>query len=338
MFQTDDSLYVWTADGKVYGELGWAGPNYQNEEQNTTYAGSFSGYLVVEDENSLKNGVTQLNAVIKSRTDQILGTLAEFRAHNYQPVYTETIVTSKEDAVQQFSYFKTTSTYYSFGATFTFGGYMCDTQNSTFLSFDITLENGTAAEGSSVNVSIKNGGSEVRTGSVTTVKGNDEKIHAKFVAGFPGGTTLSEATVKLGNGDPISFGGSKELEANKIYAVNKTYYGYRITASGEMNLESPFSISIPVTKAKLNQDIPLNTTLGELIGDKADGIKSLVPKDGGDNNIVITFVPSSPGTSPVAISGAGTTVITIEGNVTYMSIPASFSSSDVSLTVEKVNI
>lgn len=332
-FQETDKLYIWTSDGKVYGELSWV-----SGKAGVNYDGSFSGNLTVEAGGSLVNGTTQLNAVIKSNNDQILGTLTQFKSRGFVPAYTTAIATSNEEAVQMFSFFKTSAYYFEDGTSFDFNG----AQKSTFISFDITLEDGTDA-GDVVSVTINNGGSAVRTGSVTTTASgtsDNPVIHAKFVAGFPSGTTLSSASVKVGVGGNISFGASQTLDANKIYNVTKTYTRYKITATGTLSVTSPISINVPINKKKINLGLPYNTTLGEILGDKIDALTAF-EKISGDITFG-TFDSSSWGDTTVSIENNGeTAVIKISGSATVDYSPmyngsVSFSDSNITLTVSKM--
>ena len=97
-------------------------------------------------------------------------------------------------------------------------------QQTSFLNFTITFTNGTTA-GTYYPIDIKNGGSTVRTGSVTTVEENS-KVMAHFVAAMPAGTKMSGATVQWSQYSANSFGGTTTLIANKIYNINKTVTSY----------------------------------------------------------------------------------------------------------------
>ena len=95
-------------------------------------------------------------------------------------------------------------------------------QHSAFLNFTVTILDGTST-GQSLAIDINNGGTSVRTGTVTTATSGSD-IVAKFVAAFPVGTTMSNASVQLGSKAAIPFGGSTALAANKIYNIKKTIY------------------------------------------------------------------------------------------------------------------
>ena len=77
------------------------------------------------------------------------------------------------------------------------------------------------ANGTSVAVSIKNNGSEIVSGNVSTTKPGDAVI-AHFIAGIADGTTLTSATVQLDSRTALSIVASKEFSANKFYNVART--------------------------------------------------------------------------------------------------------------------
>ena len=151
----------------------------------------------------------ELKAVLVS-TNNAMSTLT-YEAATYP---TTAIASTLAEAVQKYSYFKATSTY---GAkSFTLD------QQSAFLNFTVTILDGTST-GDPLSIDINNGGTSVRTGTVTTATSGSD-IVAQFVAVFPVGTTMSNASVQLGSKAAIPFGGSTALAANKIYNIKKTIY------------------------------------------------------------------------------------------------------------------
>lgn len=199
IFEVGDKLYV---EGTgVYGILTLA-----DGEAGKKTGAKFSGALTCSGTPSADLALT---ATLVSTTDAIHTISGEkVTATSYGTA----IVFSEEQAVQKFSHFTGSATYGT--PSFTLN------QQSAFVSFDITLKDGTASS-SSVAVSISNGGAEVRSGSIKTVTA-DGDVKARFVAAFPGGsTTLDNATVTLDARTPISFGGSTALAKNKIYTVTK---------------------------------------------------------------------------------------------------------------------
>ena len=151
----------------------------------------------------------ELKAVLVSTSNE-MSTLT-YEAATYP---TTAIASTLAEAVQKYSYFKATSTY---GAK----NFTLD-QHSAFLNFTVTILDGTST-GQSLAIDINNGSASARTGTVTTATSGSD-IVAKFVAAFPVGTTMSNASVQLGSKAAIPFGGSTALAANKIYNIKKTIY------------------------------------------------------------------------------------------------------------------
>ncbi len=151
----------------------------------------------------------ELKAVLVSTSNK-MSTLT-YEAATYP---TTAIASTLAEAVQKYSYFKATSTY---GAK----NFTLD-QHSAFLNFTVTILDGTST-GQSLAIDINNGSASARTGTVTTATSGSD-IVAQFVAVFPVGTTMSNASVQLGSKAAIPFGGSTALAANKIYNIKKTIY------------------------------------------------------------------------------------------------------------------
>ena len=151
----------------------------------------------------------ELKAVLVSTSNE-MSTLT-YEAATYP---TTAIASTLAEAVQKYSYFKATSTY---GAK----NFTLD-QHSAFLNFTVTILDGTST-GQSLAIDINNGSASARTGTVTTATSGSD-IVAKFVAAFPVGTTMSNASVQLGSKAAIPFGGSTALAANRIYNIKKTIY------------------------------------------------------------------------------------------------------------------
>ena len=130
---------------------------------------------------------------------------------------------SVSEAVQKFSDLKGTSTYGTKSFTLS--------QQTAFLNFEITFDDGTAA-GTELSAVVRNGGSEFFTAAVTTV--TDNGVKAKFVLPVAAGTVLLDASVKMGDKDAISFSGA--TLAGKVYNITKTQ-----TVPGGPTLASVFS-------------------------------------------------------------------------------------------------
>ena len=113
-------------------------------------------------------------------------------------------------AVQKYSNLTGTSTYSSKSFTLS--------QQTAFLNFEITFVDGTA-ENTTLETVVNNNSTDICTANVKTKK-DGEKVVAKFVLPVAKGTTLSSATVKMGDKEAISFGASQTLEG-KVYNVKK---------------------------------------------------------------------------------------------------------------------
>ena len=303
-FQSGDKLFVYDDNNKISGELTLTSGAGTNE---AVFGGTLTYTPNPGDPATPANNLS-LRAVLKGVSDNLLpSTVGEYKSSGAN--YSTAIGSSLTDAVEKYSHFTAVSNY-------EYKNFTSLLQRSTFVSFAITLEDGTAA-GENITVTIKNGGSTICSGSVTTIE-EDSKIKAKFTAALEGYTKLNGATVTLGDRDAISFGGSKTLYVNYKYSVTKTYTKYKITAT---------AATLPINKELTNLDIPKNTTLGDLLGDNVALLSGLSVKSG-DN---ITFGEYSGASTPVTISDIGTTVITV--SATFMGYPIT---DDVTLVVSKM--
>lgn len=198
VFESTDKLYIAATDIKGVLSL---------TSGEGTATATFEGDLEVDGE---LTSSTVLTATLVSADDEVHTVSGKaVTATNYS---TASMCTSREEAIQKLSDFTGSSTYGA--ASFTL------TQNTSFLEFTITMEDGTAAD-TDLDVSIKNDGSEIFSGSVTTTQ-PDEDVIAFFIAGVEGGTTLTNATVKLGTKRAISFATSKSVSANKFYTIARS--------------------------------------------------------------------------------------------------------------------
>ncbi|MDT3361067.1 MAG: hypothetical protein LIR31_03640 [Bacteroidota bacterium] len=114
-------------------------------------------------------------------------------------------------AVQKYSNLTGTSTYSA--KSFSLA------QQTAFLNFEITFEDGTAT-GTSLSAVVNNNSSNICTANVTTTT-ESTKVVAKFVLPVAKGTTLSSAKVTMGSKAAISFGASQTLDG-KVYNVKKS--------------------------------------------------------------------------------------------------------------------
>lgn len=114
------------------------------------------------------------------------------------------------EAVQKYSNLTGTSTYGSKSFTLS--------QQTAFLNFVITFEDGTTT-GTGLSAVVSNNSVAVCTANVTTV--TDNGVKAKFVLPVASGTTLSSATVKMGDKAAIAI--NNATLAGKVYNVKRTY-------------------------------------------------------------------------------------------------------------------
>ena len=114
------------------------------------------------------------------------------------------------EAVQKYSNLAGTSTYGSKNFTLA--------QSTAFLNFGITFEDGTDAA-TTLSAVVKNGETTLCTANVTTALESD-KVVAKFVLPVAKGTTLSSATVTMGEKSALAI--TDATLDGKVYNVNKT--------------------------------------------------------------------------------------------------------------------
>lgn len=131
--------------------------------------------------------------------------------------YPTTLCTSLNEAVQKYS---------KLTAAFPLGAYPVNsnhtimlTQQTAFLDFVITFEDGTA-EGTTLSAKVKNGSNNY-TADVTTTTENS-KVVAKFVLPVAGGTVLSGATVQMGSKDAFDITNAT-LAGNRVYNIKRKY-------------------------------------------------------------------------------------------------------------------
>lgn len=301
VFQAGDRLFVAGAavSSTIKGEL-----TLNPADAGKTTGVHFTGTL--DYTGDAPTDETGLSAWLKGVNDQLLpATVAELAAvHGKLTFPTTAIAASPAEAVEKYSYFFPQSMVRYGNPSFTLY------QFSSFIDFNIALEDGTAV-GAVLPVTITNGGSVVRTGTVTATADGFGGVTARFTAAFMGSgveqfaaaTTLSSATVTLGTKSPISFGGTTQLAPNMIYQVSKGYYEagakYTLTATAGGNSDE-----------LTDQTLPINTTLGDLLGTYAPYV-SLIQNavvTSGENVTLGTF---SKGTTPIIVNKSGTSKITV---------------------------
>lgn len=207
-FQTGDKLVITGTD--ISGELTLTG------DPGTT--ATFEGDLNYTGEGTPADDL-ELKAVLVSSASESADMTLTYDEATYP---TTAVASTLADAVQKYSHFTATSTYSSKSFSLS--------QQTSFLNFTVTFGDGTSS-GDALNVTIKNGGETVRTGSVTAATDANSKVVAQFVAAMPKGTTMSSATVQLGTKSAIAFGGATTLVANKIYNITKTIEAAYITGN-----------------------------------------------------------------------------------------------------------
>jgi hypothetical protein len=217
-FAEGDKLYITGADIKGVLDL------KAGDEGKTTGA-TFSGELTYSGSGSPADGLSLTATLVSAQ--QTVGTQVSVDdagavTVNYPTTaYCSTI----GDAVQQYSWLTGTSTYGDKAFTLA--------QQTAFLNFEITFEDGTAT-GETLSAAVSNGGAAVCTANVTTAT-ESEKVVAKFVLPVAAGTTLSSATVTMGGKAAINFGASQTL-TGKVYNVKKTQAATVLAWDGDLSM------------------------------------------------------------------------------------------------------
>lgn len=201
-FATGDKLYIW-------------GENIQGVLDITDGVGStdnatFSGELTYSGSGTPAANL-ELEANLVSAQQREGG---QINIDEYGDVWVNTadanFCSSVSDAVQKYSWLTGTSTYGARAFTLT--------QQAAFLNFEITID---ADLGEEVYAEVYDDDALLEGGFVPIVDDGGVK-KAKFVLPVLAGTILSNATVKIGDADPIPFGtGEMKLKA-KVYNVKGT--------------------------------------------------------------------------------------------------------------------
>ena len=203
-FAEGDKLYI--TGTNIKGEL-----SLQAGDEGKASGATFSGNLTYSGEGSPAADL-ELTATLVS-AQQTVGTQFSVNAAGAVTVNypTTAYCSSINDAVQKYSNLTGTSTYGARAFTLT--------QQTAFLNFVITFEDGTAT-GTALSAVVNNNSSNICTANVTTTT-ESTKVVAKFVLPVAAGTTLSSAKVTMGSKAAISFGASQTL-TGKVYNVKKT--------------------------------------------------------------------------------------------------------------------
>ena len=207
-FASGDKLYI-TGDD-IQGVL-----DLQDGDEGKATGATFSGELEYSGSGSPADGLSLTATLVSAQ--QTVGTQVS-GAHvsvdaagavtvNYPTAaYCSTI----NDAVQQYSRLTGTSTYGAKAFSLT--------QQTAFLNFVITFEDGTATD-TELSAVVSNNSSDICTANVTTVT-EDAKVVAKFVLPVASGTELSSATVKMGDKAALTI--TDASLTGKVYNVKKT--------------------------------------------------------------------------------------------------------------------
>ena len=221
-FATGDKLYITGTD--IHGVL-----DLKSGDEDKTTGATFSGDLAYSGSGSPSDGLSLTATLVSAQqegTSKVSVDGVGAVTVNYPTAaYCATI----SDAVQQYSRLTGTSTYGDKAFTLT--------QQTAFLNFVITFDDGTTTSGTEFSAVVKDGETSLCTANVTTTTDNGNVV-AKFVLPVASGTTLTSPTVTLGSKSPFNFDG-KALAA-KVYNVKRTYNHpdaiigkYTVNASGK---------------------------------------------------------------------------------------------------------
>lgn len=202
-FAEGDKLYI--TGTNIYGVL-------ENQSGGNTSSVTFSGNLYYEGSGDPAENL-ELTATLVSAQQENTSKISVNNGAVTVNYPNATYCSSVNEAVQEYSNLTGTSTY---GAkSFSLS------QQTAFLNFEITFEDATTA-GTELSAVVSNDGETICTANVSTEIEN-EKVVAKFVLPVAKGTTLSSATVKMGNNAAISFGAGQILDG-KVYNAKKIQY------------------------------------------------------------------------------------------------------------------
>lgn len=209
------------------------------------------------------------------------------------------------EAVQKYSNLTGTSTYSSKSFKLS--------QQTAFLNFEITFVDGTA-ENTTLSTVVNNNSTDICTANVKTKK-DGEKVVAKFVLPVASGTTLSSATVKMGDKEAISFGASQTL-TGKVYNVKKTR---DIPVSSVAINNAPTEALFVNSKGTLTATVlPDNATDKTVTWSSSDPDYVSINATSGEYEVM---GKKGYGSATItATAGGKTATCTITGKVTYTSL------------------
>ena len=205
--ESDNKAFFFTTGDKLY----VTGTNIKGvldiQTGMGTASATFSGDLTYSGESSPANDLSLTATLVSAQQSDgneiTVNTTTGAITVNYPTAaYCADVAT----AVKKYSNLTGTSTY---GAkSFSLS------QQTAFLNFAITFEDGTTT-GTELSAVVSNNSAAICTANVTTTT-DSKKVVAKFVLPVAKGITLSNAYVKMGTKDAISFGASQTLEG-KVY-------------------------------------------------------------------------------------------------------------------------
>ena len=313
-FATGDKLYITGTNVKGVLEI--------TSGVGETTGATFSGNLTYTGDGSPASDLALTATLVSAQ--QTVGTEVSVDAAgavtvNYPATaYCDDVAT----AVQKYSNLTGTSTYGEKSFTLS--------QQTAFLNFVITFEDGTAT-GTELSAVVKNGETTLCTANRTTTT-EREKVVAKFVLPAASGTTLSSATVKMGDKEAISFGASQTLEG-KVYNVKRTLYDKEVTL-GSDNIEVPAGKHWKITGSNAHDS---NITIGDGATVTLSGVTMFMDSDepcikcSGDATIILADGTTNTLTTSEDYGGgilAGPTgkTLTIKGNTGVLTVEIKHSS------------
>ena len=214
-FEADDKLYITGTD--IRGVLGIQSRN--DDGTRATFLGDLTYSGGGSPATDLALTATLVSVQQKDGTEVAINSATNAVTVNYR---TAAYCSSVYDAVRKYSRLTGTSTYGAKSFTLT--------QQTAFLNFKIYFTDGTAS-GTALSTAVSNGGSAIATANVTTTTDTYGNVVAEFVLPFDSTDKLNGATVKMGDKDAISFGGTDQTLDGKVYNITRGYYGSLSTTS-----------------------------------------------------------------------------------------------------------
>lgn len=305
-FATGDKLYITGTD--IQGVL-----DLQSGDDGKTTGATFSGELTYTGEGSPADNLELTATLVGTANKGVQITNGVVTNMTYPSTF---YCASVNDAVQLYSNLTGTSTYGTKAFTLT--------QQTAFLNFEITFEDGTTS-GTNLSAVVSNGGSTIYTTNVTTVS-KDEKVVAKFVLPIAAGTTLSNATVTMGSKAAIAFGASQTL-AGKVYNITRsaapepagstvdlsTLTEYEAKDGDVLTGSTSCKVTIPDGFTVTLDGVSISSVSDYCI--KCAGDATIILADGSTNSLSST----SEGYPALWAGDAGTT-LTIQGNTGKLNV------------------